>query len=269
MSELTLAERCRQGDVLTDVTVIDCHCHMGPYHNFNIPEGGSPESMVHAMDLIGTTACVVSPHLCIGPGYREGNRQVMAAADKFPGRIIPYVTINPNYPLAEIEAEIAHWHDLGRIVAFKIHPQLHGASASHPGYAPVYEYAHAHVLPILSHSWAGDNLGGPAMLAALAAKYPKASFLIAHSASGWQMVDEACAAAHEQPRVYLDLTGSVLLRGLLEGVIERIGADRVLFGTDMPFIDPRAGLGRVLMSGLSDAEKRLVLGLNAKRLFGL
>jgi uncharacterized protein len=269
MSESTLADRCRQGEPLTDVLIIDMHCHGGPWHNFNIPEGGSFASMVHAMDLLGFDTCVCSPHVAIGPGYHEGNRAVMAAADEFPGRILPYVTINPNYPLAEIEAEIAHWHDLGRIKAFKIHPALHGASATHEGYRPAYEYAQAHSLPILSHSWDGDPLGGVPVLASLADRFPNASFIVGHSASSWAIARDGAAATHERPNIYLDLTGSILLRGLLEAMVAEARTDRILFGTDMPFIDPRAGLGRVLNARISDDDKRLILGLTAKRLFRL
>jgi len=39
--------------------------------------------------------------------------------------------------------------------------------------------------------------------------------------------------------------------------------------TDNPFIDPRPGLGRLLMARITDDEKRQILGLNAKRVFRL
>jgi uncharacterized protein len=265
----SLAERCRGGDALLDVFVVDAHCHMGPWQAFHVPENGSPASMVHAMDRLGVDVAVASPHIGIGPDYREGNRQVMAAAERFPGRIVPYVTINPNYPFAEIEAEIRHWDTHGGIRAFKLHPALHNRKATDEHYAPLFEYADAKRLPVLAHSWAGDPLGGPAVLGELAARYPKTRILIGHSASSWQMVEEASAAAFQHPNLYLDLTGSGLIYGLLEDMVGRVGAGRILLGTDMPFIDPRPGLGRVLMSGLSETDKRLILGENARKVFGL
>lgn len=264
-----LAQRCQRGEALQDLFIVDAHCHMGPWQAFYVPEGGSAASMVHAMDRLGFDVAIASPHVGIGPDYREGNRQAMAAAEQFPGRIIPYVTINANYPFAQIEAEIKHWRERGSIRAFKLHPALHSRKATDDHYAPLFEYANAYRLPVLAHSWAGDALGGPAVLAELAARYPEANILIGHSASSWQMVDEATAAALQHPNLYLDLTGSGLIYGLLEDLVGRVGASRVLLGTDMPFIDPRPGLGRVLMSGLTEGDKRLILGLNAKGLFGL
>jgi predicted TIM-barrel fold metal-dependent hydrolase len=221
------------------------------------------------MDLCGIDTTIISPHVCIGPDYKLGNRHAYAAAAKFPGRIVPFVTVNPNYGAAEIRGEIAYWEANGGIQAFKLHPSTHHCPASGEDYFPVYEYAQEHSLPILSHCWDGDAYGSASVLSDLAGKYPQASFIIGHSASGWPILDQASAEAARRANVYLDLTGSRLIRGLLEDMVSRVGAERVLFGTDNPFIDPRPGLGRVLMARLSDDDKRNILGLNAKELFRL
>ncbi len=259
----------RMGVVYENEIIIDAHGHMGPWLDFNVPEQGSPDARVRTMDQCGISTTVISPHLCIGPDYRLGNRHAYEAAARFPGRLVPFVTVNPTYGAAEIQQEIEYWAANGGIQAFKLHPSLHQYKASGKDYFPVYEYAQAHGLPILSHSWAGDPLGGASTLGGLAAQFPAAGFIIGHAASSWQVLDEAEKEAHEHPNVYLDLTGSRLIRGLIEDMVKRVGADRVLFGTDNPFIDPRPGLGRVLAARLSDDDKRKILGLNAKRLFRL
>lgn len=266
---MTLKDACLTGMILKDELIVDAHAHMGPWYNFHVPEGGSAASMVHAMDLAGFDMVIASPHVAIGPDWRQGNADVAAAAKQFPGRIVPFVTVNPNYRRAEVEAEIAHWEQETGIVAFKLHPSCHGRRASDDGYFPVYEYAEAHSLPILSHCWDGDSLGGTSTVNGLAGMFPKVTFIIGHSASSWEVMQAAALEAKQRENVYLDLTGSRLLRGLLEEMVRRVGAQRVLFGTDVPFIDPRPGLGRVLMADLSDDDKRLILGLNAKRVFRL
>ena len=98
---------------------------------------------------------------------------------------------------------------------------------------------------------------------------PNVAFIIGHSASGWPMIDESCTEAKRRENVHLDLTGSILVYMAIETMVNRVGADRILFGTDIPFIDAAPGLGRVLMARLSDDEKRKILGLNAKAIFGL
>jgi len=268
MATATFLDACRLGRALDGELVIDAHAHMGPWHNFHIPHN-SARGMVERLDQLGIDSCVASPHVAIGPCYREGNRQVMAAADEFPTRVVPYVTINPNYPEAEVREEIEHWHALGRIRAFKIHPACHSYKVDGPGYAPMFEYAREHALPVLSHSWAGDSLGGASLLSRLAGEMPTVTFLVGHAASSWAMIDEACQEAREKDNVILDLTGSQLLYGALEAMVERVGAEKIVFGSDIPFIDPAPGLGRVLMARITDDDKRKVLGLNAKRIFRL
>lgn len=257
------------GQILKDEFIVDAHAHMDTWYNFHIPEFGTPASMVHAMDLVGIDVTIVAPHICIGPCYLEGNRAAHQAAMDFPGRIVPFVTINPNYPIPEIEAEIAHWDANGGIIGFKFHPQCHQADACHAHYYPVFEYCQERGLPILSHNWTGASVNGKETLYGLAEMFPRITFIIGHALSGWPATDLNTAAAKVLPNVMLDTTGSLLAYDILPEAVRRVGAERIIWGTDNPFIDPRPGLGRVLMARLPDDDKRLILGLNAKRVFGL
>ena len=47
------------------------------------------------------------------------------------------------------------------------------------------------------------------------------------------------------------------------------GADRVLFGSDTPLMDPRSQLGKIITANISDEAKRQILGDNARRLLGI
>ena len=260
---------CRNGEILKDEYIVDAHGHMGTWYNFHIPENGTPASMVHAMDLVGIDVSIVSPHICIGPCYLEGNRAAYRASQEFPGRILPFVTVNPNYPLDEIQAEIDYWDKNGGIIGFKFHPQLHQADACHAHYYPVFEYCQERELPILSHNWTGATVNDKQTLYGLAESFPRVTFIIGHALSGWAATDANCAAAKVLPNVMLDTTGSGLQYDILPEAVRRVGAERIIWGTDNPFIDPRPGLGRVLMARLTDVEKRLILGLNAMRVFRL
>jgi len=260
---------CLTGEILTDEYIVDAHAHMGTWFNFHIPEDGTPASMVHAMDLVGIDAAIIAPHICIGPCYLQGNRDAYAAAAEFPGRLIPFVTINPNYPRAEVEAEIAHWDSHGGIIGFKFHPSCHLADACHDHYYPALEYANERALPILSHNWTGGSVNGKETLHGLAETFPRVTFIIGHAASGWPVIDTNCAIANLYPNVMLDTTGSILSFDAIPEMVRRVGAERIIWGTDNPFIDPRPGLGRLLMARITEDEKRLILGGNAKRVFRL
>lgn len=52
-------------------------------------------------------------------------------------------------------------------------------------------------------------------------------------------------------------------------MIRTIGADRVLFGTDYPWVDPMGDIERIRSLNLTEEERRKILGENAARLLGL
>jgi predicted TIM-barrel fold metal-dependent hydrolase len=57
--------------------------------------------------------------------------------------------------------------------------------------------------------------------------------------------------------------------GVIEELVEKGGKDRVLFGSDVPLMDPRPHIGKIITARISDEAKRLALGGNAERLLGI
>ena len=55
----------------------------------------------------------------------------------------------------------------------------------------------------------------------------------------------------------------------MEFLVEGAGEDRVLYGSDMPLIEPRHQIAKITTADLSDETKRKILGLNAIRILGL
>ena len=52
-------------------------------------------------------------------------------------------------------------------------------------------------------------------------------------------------------------------------LVAAIGAERVLYGSDVPFLSPVPQVGKVVYADIGETEKRMILGLNAARLFGV
>jgi predicted TIM-barrel fold metal-dependent hydrolase len=99
----------------------------------------------------------------------------------------------------------------------------------------------------------------------LAARHPQVAFILAHVAGGgdWR---HTLAVARSHPNVYLDLSGSGVDGGMLEACLESVGADRLLWGSDITMDTGWAKL-RYLQHVLPSADLELVAWKNAARIF--
>jgi uncharacterized protein len=69
------------------------------------------------------------------------------------------------------------------------------------------------------------------------------------------------------PNVYVDLAGDYYNNGLIDILADRLGADRILFGSDVDWVDTRCNLGPVIASGLNDVDVLKILRTNALKVF--
>ncbi|MBM3264897.1 MAG: amidohydrolase family protein [candidate division Zixibacteria bacterium] len=259
----------REGRLLENEMVIDCHTHMGPWYNFNVPGDPWTEGMITAMDACGIRKAICTPHVAIATDYLWGNRIVEEVIARHPTRFAGYCTVNPNYPESEIVAELERAVVYGPLCAIKMHPVTHAYPADGPGYRAAFAFAHAHAIPVLVHTWESDRFCHPMMFVGIGKDFPNAPILLGHTGGPMGGVEQSIQATLAWDNLYCDLTASLSPCGMLEMLVRRIGADRILFGTDMPFIDCRPKIGFVAFARISDDDKRKILGRNTMRLFGL
>lgn len=267
MSKQAMREEVLEGRPVTAFEVIDAHSHLGYWHNFYIPERTAAD-MVHAMDRVGTRCCIAAAHAGISTDYTLGNSHVIAAMRAFPGRILGYCCINPNYPADEIRRELDRCFEAG-MTAIKFHPSVHRYPIDGDGYRPAWEYANERDLVVLTHTESGQGTCGVAQVGKCAQRYANAKVLFGHSGFGYAGADRCIEVARGTLNTYFDIAASLADFGLIEKLVDGVGADRVTFGTDLPFLDCRMQTGRLAFSALDDDQLRLVLAANAKRLFGI
>jgi predicted TIM-barrel fold metal-dependent hydrolase len=246
--------------------VIDSHCHMGPYFNFHIPDNDAG-SMVEVMDRLGVKMACTSPHVGITPDFRMGNDMAAKAMRDYPGRFFGYITLNGSYP-EEIPGEIERCYSMG-MRGFKLHPSLHGYPADGENLKPMWEFANERVLPVLSHTWAGDRTCSPSILGKLAEQYPNVPVILGHSGGTLAGYDESIEVAKKRENVFLETCCSSVLYGTIERFVREVSADKILFGSDMPFVNANAQIGKILYARISDEDKRKILGLNMARIIEL
>jgi len=244
-------------------TVIDAHGHAGPWYNFWAP-ANDPDSMVRMLDRLGVEAMVFCPHLGIGADPAAGNDLAIEWSRRHPGRLIGYAALCPHEPERARE-ELNRALDQG-LVAIKLHPSVHQCSVQAPVYRAAWDVAKERNTFILSHTWHNCPYCAPKLFANLASEYPGVPVILGHSGGTPAGFPEAIELARTHSNLYLDTCGSYVTGEWVARMVQEVGADRVVFGSDLPFIDARYGLGKTALSPLAVDQLRMVLGLNAKRL---
>ncbi|HEY3340959.1 MAG TPA: amidohydrolase family protein [Anaerolineae bacterium] len=242
--------------------VIDAHGHLGEPPNFGLPES-SAASLVRVMDRLGIDLSCVSAMPALFGDAARGNRIVETAMREFPQRFFGYMVADVGYPeliLPELERCLRSGFGGVKIWSYGAKP---GLPYDHPNYRPVLEFANAHHLPVLAHTWGAelDQLA-PAIVA-----FPNITWLMAHTASSQK--EKYIRFGKDNPNVYLELCFSPCPRGLVEELVGAGLAGKLIFGSDSTFMSATQQIGRVLFAQVSPQDKEKILGQNAKRALGL
>ncbi len=241
--------------------VIDLHAHYGAFGGIYMPND-NPGRMIATMDRCGVELIVSSGHTALVDMVR-GNAEITAITERHPGRWYAYLTYNPNYPdLGRQEIEGYERHPT--YVGLKFHPSSHRYPLTGEGYRPALEFAAARRLIVLTHTWGESAYDRPELLGEVAHHYPDVTFLAGHSGHG--QFEECMAVARECPNVYLELTAAYAVRGVIESMVNAVGAHKIVFGCDLPWFDPHYAIGCVVMAHISDDARRAILRENALRL---
>ena len=82
------------------------------------------------------------------------------------------------------------------------------------------------------------------------------------------MIAEAIALMRSHARIFVE-TSRLISVGAIRQIVDSVGADRVLYGSGAPLQPMASVLGVLKHAGLSDEQRALVLGGNAKNLLGV
>lgn len=243
-----------QGARFDDVLIIDSHVHVGPWALMHV---GCPEwkHILRGMDRIGIDISLMNGILT--PDYKEGNNEVSKLMKKYPGRITGIAAINPMYTQDLTQELTRCFDDLG-FKGIKIHELVMKQSFSftyHPDLLePIFEFARARDCPILFHGLVTESM---------IRSHPKVAFICAHG----PMNINFSLNLVDCENYYVDTCYTVTLKGTIEYLINRMGAHRILFGTDVPLSYQSTRLAQVLCEKISDDDLQQILGLNAARLY--
>jgi predicted TIM-barrel fold metal-dependent hydrolase len=253
--------------------ILDVNAYLGPYAFRQLRHNTAP-SLLALMDAKKIDRAVVSSASAIT--YRNaqaGNEEVAAEVKPHRDRLVPFAVINPAYAGWQDDLKTCH-EELG-MKGLRLYPRWHRYSLSG---GPCLELVHAATergMPVSipmrvedyrQRSWLVNVPDVPLEdIVALVKACPKARFLLlngigfVNSPLGRKDSGLPANYAVEISRL------SAVLDNEIGRLMASLGADRVLFGTGMPFSYPDPALTKLEVLKASKADKEKLAGQNALR----
>ena len=269
--------------------IFDCHHHVGDVRAF-MPHTGDEDAPTAGEALVAERAARVRimdaggvHQAAVIPGHAYPRTNGLADTIALNDRIAGYRDAQPDrFPVAigivEPIFEEACLPELDRcahelgLVGISFHTRFQGVSMDSPWVARYVErVVELGMVPVL-HAMTESSDEALWKTAEIAAAFPDTPMLVLDAFSSFEGTREAFVIAQRCPNLLWDTSLSYNF-DFLEQFAQQHGAHRVVFGTDLysPPLGRRIShlIPQILESGLSDADTALVLGGNARRLFGL
>jgi len=112
--------------------------------------------------------------------------------------------------------------------------------------------------PIFSLPWSIEEL---------IVQFPEAKIILGHMGHGNVVyIDASIAIAGRHPNVWLETSGMPMSLKIREAV-QKVGSDRVMYGSDGPWHEPKVEQLKVQLAGLEPDDLEAVMNGTAQRLF--
>lgn len=241
--------------------MIDAHIHL---YRSDLYPGTLEEG-----ERLGIKQFVCSAVLNMGyyPDFatiQGANDDLVNVIRRHPDRIAGYCYVNPRHGEKSLNDFRRRIEDQG-MVGLKLWVST---LCDDPLVFPYIEQAIEYQAPILIHAWR-KTVGQlayettAAHVANLAGRYPEARILMAHFAG---QVESSMNLIAPYPNVYTDTSGTPIGGGEVSLAVKRLGAERVIFGSDLYGACLASNIGKVMGAGLSPEQIDMIMETNMARL---
>ena len=190
---------------------------------------------------------------------RISNDTALALRDKYGEKYVPGFMVHPNFPEESI-AELIRAEECGVRLIGELVPYAYKWQYDSDGFYEILDYTDKKDFVYSMHTTDIE------VMRKIAKEHNKTQFVFAHPGEAAR-VEEHISVMLECENVYLDISGTGLFRyGMLKHLVTKVGADRILFGSDYPICNPGMYIAGVEFEKLMDNEKELIFAGNAKRL---
>jgi predicted TIM-barrel fold metal-dependent hydrolase len=207
--------------------IVDAHTHLGYSHIFSM--GIAEQELIGTMDRYGIDVSVVMP--AAGADIVPTHDAIAQLAEKYPGRIFGMASLTPLIGESDYAAELRRCvRELG-FHAVKLHPLAHAVMPTAPAADVVFATAAELQIPVMVHTGTGVPFSLPSVLIPRALEYPDTPIILAHA--GFAVyTPEAFVAAQVCSNIYLE--PSWCMAHDVKRMVQQFGADRVMYGGDLP-----------------------------------
>ena len=209
---------------------------------------------------------------------RLANDYVLESAAASGGRLLPFCIVQPTAG-DEARAEVERCARAGALGLGELRPDNQGFDLAASPEADLLIWAAKtynlallfHVSEPVGHSYPGKGGLAVGSLYRFIEKAPGVTVIAAHWGGGLPFYGLMPRVKKALATTYFDTAATRLLYspGVYRHVISILGVERILFGSDFPFLAQRRCLRETKRVDLDQEEKRLILGGNALRLLGL
>jgi predicted TIM-barrel fold metal-dependent hydrolase len=209
---------------------------------------------------------------------RLANDYVLESAAASGGRLLPFCIVQPTVG-DEARAEVERCARAGARGLGELRPDNQGFDLAASPEADLLIWAAKtyglallfHVSEPVGHSYPGKSGLALESLYRFIEKAPGVTVIAAHWGGGLPFYGLMPRVKKALATTYFDTAATRLLYspGVYRHAIAILGVERILFGSDFPFLSQRRCLRETKRVDLDKEEKRLILGGNALRLLGL
>jgi hypothetical protein len=246
----------------------DLHCHLPSKH---MPAGTLTEQMEHMLEIAGRVGIEkIGAFLRTGkPDGPHSDREILRALTRYEGRVFGFVWCDL-FEVQESIDKLKRWVGDGPMIGLKLGG--YSGICSKPEYDPVFRQAVELKAVIYQHTWiklggdppypGGGNLpreSRPEDIVRVAARYPDYPMICGHAGGDWELGIRAVRASKN---LSLGIAGGYPTRGLVEMAVRELGAERVIYGSDVTGRSFASQLGKVHGAAISDQQKSLIFWKN-------
>lgn len=232
--------------------ITDAHMHVGDFPTFGVKL--DEDRLAPYLAENGIDAAMV---------FHQDNAMVRRVIQDIPGA---YGLYWANPKLGDPVPELREYLKDPKFRGVKLHPLMDGFHPDDPMVWPIIEVLIEHDLPALIHC--GHPIFSlPWSIEELIARYEDAKIILGHMGHGNVIyIDASIGVAERHPNVWLETSGMPMSVKILEAV-QKVGADRVMYGSDGPWHEPRVEQLKVQLAGLAPEDLDAVMHGTAQRLF--